>query len=332
MLASSPGKRFTEIAVLLYTPVWILAILWAMASGVLPGWGDFAHLAFGVALAAPVVAIPFVRRQEPLALRHATRFLVLIAIFTFLQCWFGSQLFFDVFGMEYHFHTSIVWNGTPAFLYLVTIAYFATYYTVMVVAWRAIRRRFPGNTIVAFVSRAVLAYVTAFAETAGMANDMLAEHFSYTDRTFVMVWGSFAYGAIFFVTLPLFYDLDEETPGRPDEETPDEETPGRPLALDDETLGRPLDGETPGRSLRTDEETPGRSLPSGGRSLNSAPGSLRWEGSLRSEADVENPGPLRRPLRPFRSLRSLVIELLALTMICLVVYEVYEVSVGPFAP
>jgi hypothetical protein len=25
-----------------------------------------------------------------------------------------------------------------------------------------------------------------------------------------MVWGSIAYGAIFFVTLPLFYELDED--------------------------------------------------------------------------------------------------------------------------
>lgn len=215
MLASRADKRFTEIAVLAYTPIWVAAILWAMTSGVLRHWGDIEHLAFGVALALPVCIIPFLRPASPLLERHALRFVVLITIFTFLQCWLGSQLFFDVFGMRYNFRTSIVWNGTPAFLYFVTIAYFATYYTVQVVLWRAVRRRFPDRRWIAIAAQALLAYATAFAETAGMANDMLAEWFSYTDRVFVMVWGSFAYGAIFFVTLPLFYDLDEETPGPP---------------------------------------------------------------------------------------------------------------------
>jgi hypothetical protein len=211
MFAARSDKRFTELFVLAYTPVWIAAVLWAMTSGVLRGWGDAEHLVFGVVLALPVFAAPFLPRKAapPLLERHSFRFAYLVTLFSFLQCWMGSKLFFDVFGMEYHFRTSIVWNGTPAFLYFMTVAYFATYYAVQVVVWRAIRRRFPG-TLARWLSRAVLAYVTAFAETAGMANDLIDEWFSYTDRTFVMAWGSIAYGAIFFVTLPLFYDLDED--------------------------------------------------------------------------------------------------------------------------
>src|SRR5687768_718032 len=138
MLAPRPDKRFTEIFVLAYTPVWSVAILWAMTSGVLRGWGDAEHLLFGVALAAPIFVMPFLRRELPLLERHAFRFALLVTLFALLQCWFGSQMFFDVFGMRYAFRTTIVWNGTPAFLYLLTVAYFATYYTVQVVLWRAV--------------------------------------------------------------------------------------------------------------------------------------------------------------------------------------------------
>jgi cycloeucalenol cycloisomerase len=181
LLATRSDKRFTEVFVLAYTPVWVIAVVWAMTSGVLRSWGDLEHLAFGVALALPIFAAPLAPRASapPLLERHALRFAWLVTLFSVLQCWFGSYLFFEVFGMRYAFHTSIVWNGTPAFLYLMTIAYFATYYTVQVVVWRAIRRRF-SSPIATIAARAVLAYVTAFAETAGMANDMLAEWFSYT--------------------------------------------------------------------------------------------------------------------------------------------------------
>lgn len=216
MLATRPDKRFTETFVLAYTPVWVAAVLWAMTSGVLRSWGDLEHMLFGVALALPLVLMPLVPRESapPIGERHATRFVWLVTLFSVLQCWFGSELFFEVFGMQYRFRTSIVWNGTPAFLYLMTVAYFATYYVVQVVLYRALRRRVT-NGLARLVGRAVIAYATAFAETAGMANDLLVDWFSYRDRGFVMWVGSIAYGAIFFVTLPLFADLDEKAPSKP---------------------------------------------------------------------------------------------------------------------
>lgn len=217
MLAARADKRLTETLVLAYTPLWVGAVAWAMLSDALRGWGDAEHLLFGAALALPIVLAPLVPRRggaPPIARRHATRFAVLVTLFAFLQCWLGSDLFFEVFGMRYAFHTTIVWNGTPAFLYLMTIAYFATYYVVMVVIDRGVRRRVasPGLRTVA---RAAIAYAVAFAETATMANDRLAEWFSYRDRGFVMWFGSVAYGAIFFVTLPLFAELDEAAPASP---------------------------------------------------------------------------------------------------------------------
>lgn len=216
MLATRPDKRFTELFVLAYTPVWVAAVLWAMTSGVLRSWGELEHMLFGLALALPLALMPLVPRASapPLGERHATRFVWLVTLFAVLQCWFGSELFFEVFGMQYRFRTSIAWNGTPAFLYLMTVAYFATYYVVQVVLYRAFRRRVT-NGLARLFARAVIAYATAFAETAGMANDLLADWFSYRDRGFVMWVGSIAYGAIFFVTLPLFADLDEKAPSKP---------------------------------------------------------------------------------------------------------------------
>ena len=63
-------------------------------------------MALGLALAVPIWL-------SGLKSGAAMRFNVLIAVHTFIQCYFGSELFFETFGMEYHFHTSRLWNGTP---------------------------------------------------------------------------------------------------------------------------------------------------------------------------------------------------------------------------
>ena len=82
-------------------------------------------------------------RGIPLASRHIVRFNFFIFVWTFLQVWFGSDLFFDVLGMEYHFGVTWTAHRTPVFLYFITIAYFSTYYAVMQIIWRAFRTRFP---------------------------------------------------------------------------------------------------------------------------------------------------------------------------------------------
>jgi cycloeucalenol cycloisomerase len=166
-------------------------------------WSDGAHLAFGLLLAAPLWLLA-------LASPHGARFMALITLMSFIQNYFGAALFFDAFGMEYHFPTRWLLQRTPVFLYFVTVAYFATYYVAMQIAWRALRSRFSRAPAAATVAmRALLAYLVAFAETAAMANESLRAYFSYRDPRAVMFFGSIAYGTVFFVTLPLFYDLDE---------------------------------------------------------------------------------------------------------------------------
>ncbi len=141
--------------------------------------------------------------------------MLVVTIHAFVGCWFGSKLFFESFGMEYHFRVSPrwVWNGTPAFLYFMTVAYFATYYLVMGLGWRAFRRRWPrAPRRVGLLVRALLCYAMAFAETATMAVEVLRPWFSYRDPRWVMWWGSFCYGTLYFVTLPQLTELDEEAP------------------------------------------------------------------------------------------------------------------------
>ncbi|UQA58518.1 hypothetical protein [Polyangium aurulentum] len=214
--ATNPAKAKTERLALVYSPIWMLLVAAVMFSGAFRGWGELEHLALGVGLALPVFLFPIVLPDEteralPLAQRHGFRWAALLLVFSLLQNYFGARLFFERFGMEYHFRVRWIANGTPIFLYFMTVAYFATYYALMQIGWRVFRTRFPSAPRAAAVLvRAALSYAMAFGETAAMANRHLSGYFSYSDPAFVMLWGSFAYGTIFFLTLPLFARLDEE--------------------------------------------------------------------------------------------------------------------------
>jgi hypothetical protein len=204
-----------ERFVLLYSPLWILAVGGVEFAGVLDHWGDAQHLAFGVALALPIFLAPLLlERETPLLRRYALRFSALVTLFTGLQCYFGSWLFFSAFGMQYHFHVTWIWNGTPLFLYFMTVAYFSTYFVALQIAWRAFGAR-ASSRPVRWAIRALLCYAVAFAETATMATPRMAAFFSYHDPRFVMLYGSICYGTVFFVALPLFTQLDEEGPSAP---------------------------------------------------------------------------------------------------------------------
>jgi cycloeucalenol cycloisomerase len=213
--SANPSKRWTEQLVLAYSPIWIAAIGACQVTHIFTRWGDLGHLAFGLSLALPLWLVPLVwpsdaDRELPLAQRHAVRFAVFIAAWTGLQVYFGSDLFFDVLGMQYHFNVHWLLHRTPVFLYFVTIAYFSTYYVVMQILWRAFRTRWPdAPAALRLAALLAIGYATAFAETAGMATDAMRDYFSYRDKRFVLLFGSLAYGSIFAITLPLVYRLDE---------------------------------------------------------------------------------------------------------------------------
>jgi cycloeucalenol cycloisomerase len=216
LLSSNPSKRWTELFVLAYSPIWIGVVILCEITHVFARWGDVGHMALGVGLALPIWLVPIgwpggADRALPFHQRHIARFNFFIFVWTFLQVWFGSDLFFDFLGMEYHFPVTWTAHRTPVFLYFMTIAYFSTYYVFLGIAWRAFRTRFPAAPLpVRFLALAALGYFVAFCETAGMATPLMREYFLYRDKEFTLVYGSLCYGSIFVVTVPLVHRLDEE--------------------------------------------------------------------------------------------------------------------------
>lgn len=213
VFASNPGKRWSEKFVLVYSPVWMTIVGLLMFTGLFSHFGDIGHMAIGLGLAAPILLMPLfsIERDRPLTERHAFRFALWMTLFSLLQCYFGSWLFFDRLGMEYHFHVHWIVNRTPVFLYFLTIAYFATYYTVMSLAWRAFRRRWPNApTAIKALLLIVLGYLTAFAETASMANPLVRDYFLYRDKAFALKCGSLFYGTVFVCSLPFVFEIGED--------------------------------------------------------------------------------------------------------------------------
>lgn len=208
-LSPDPAQRFTEVHVLLYAPVWMLVLVLVTWSGALTRIGDPGHLLIGFGLALPLWLLPVLRpapgeRRLPLTRRYGVKALAFITLLSFLQNYFGAVLFFRCLGMQYHFRVSLLLNGTPLFLYPLTVAYFATYFVALQIALRGLAGllALPGPARLAL--RAALSYGVAFAETFFMANQALRSFFSYADRGFALRVGSLAYGTLFLISAPLY--------------------------------------------------------------------------------------------------------------------------------
>lgn len=205
------ASRDSERVLLLYSPLWMAAVGAVMVTRRMASWGDVEHLLLGLGLAALPWIYPFTRRAaradggRPLAARWAVHFTVAITLTTFIQTYFGSALFFDQLGMEYHFHTGWLLNRTPLFLYFMTVCYFSTYYTILMLLHRLLAGRLAGAPLI--VARFALCYAVAFGETWFMASDLISDFFSYRDRRFTLLVGSIGYGFLLFVTLPVFLRL-----------------------------------------------------------------------------------------------------------------------------
>lgn len=239
--AADPGKAWAERFFLLYSPVWIALVAWALLSGAVLTWDDPTYIAFGLVCGAPPVLVPALLHRRVPALRavpwHQSYWLkynVWIFLFVFVGTYFLTHYFFDVLGMRYAFPTR--WNGgaalvgrarpeIPLFMYPLTQAYFVTYHVVMLVLLRRVRHllglpapgapdmspkssRFVRRLALALVTVA-LAYAVAFAETFFMAIDAIAVYFSYADKARMLQYGSLFYACYFLVSLPLLSRLDE---------------------------------------------------------------------------------------------------------------------------
>jgi cycloeucalenol cycloisomerase len=219
-LADHPARRWNERFVLVYSAVWIAVVAAVVLTRAVAHFGEIGYLALGVGLALPLWAVPLVwgpaeEKGRPIAERYSVKAMVFIALMSFIQCYFGSILFFEGLGMKYGFPVRLVLNGTPVFLYFMTVAYFSTYYVALQWAARALRRLAPrAGLLPSLLALAALSYAVAFGETFFMASDTLRDWFSYGDKSFVLRWGSLCYGTVFFLSAPLFFRIDER-PERP---------------------------------------------------------------------------------------------------------------------
>ncbi|MCS6911801.1 MAG: hypothetical protein RMK29_20815 [Myxococcales bacterium] len=217
LLADNPAKRRVEILLLGYSPVWMAILAGVIFTRAFSAWHDAGHLLLGVGLCLLPWLLPFLPLEpgRPLGARYATKVTVFIALLSAVQNYFGAHLFFRGLGMQYHFPVRLVLNGTPLFLYFVTVAYFSTYFVLLQVALRAVDRWFPtAPRLLWWTVLGVLSCSLAFAETYFMANDWLKDVFSYADKARTLKVGSLCYGSLFVVSAPLFIRIDED-PARP---------------------------------------------------------------------------------------------------------------------
>ena len=222
-LGDDPAKAWAERVFLLQTPIWMAAVALVIVTGWVHHWRDVGYLVFGFVAAAPAVLGPLVLpsrpdRDQPFWQSYWFRFNVWCFILVAFGTYFGTGYFFALMGMRYGF--PIEWtfeaevvgagDGTvPVFMYPLTQAYFVTYYAGGVVLLRGLRRRFGLGALGTALAIGAFAYATAFAETFFMANDRLAEYFSYADRSRMLAFGSFGYAIYFLIGLPMAYRIDE---------------------------------------------------------------------------------------------------------------------------
>jgi cycloeucalenol cycloisomerase len=222
-LSANRDKAWAELAFLVYSPLWMVAVAAVMLTGWMKTWNDVGYLAFSIAAGAPAFVIPALMHRRfspdrPWWDSYWLKLNVWVAILVFGGTYFGTHYFFDLMGMRYRFPVHWTFESpvlgrsgqtVPVFMYPLTQAYFVTYFTVMTIAYRRLRTRFALGPLGRVAVVLVLAYVTAFMETLAMANPLIDDYFEYADRTRMLLWGSWGYAIYFIIGLPLCFGIDE---------------------------------------------------------------------------------------------------------------------------
>ncbi len=220
-LSPNPDKAWAERAFLLGSLAWIAAVGAVILTGVLKSWGDTGYLLFSLAAAAPVTVAPLLLRPngaKPLLESYFFKLSLFAFVLVFFGTYFGTHYFFDLMGMRYAFPTRLVFESdvvgksgahVPIFMYPLTQAYFVTYFTVLVVLDRGISSTLGLGRAGRAVLVLLLAYVIAFLETLFMANDLMRDLFSYSNKPRMLWLGSIGYALYFVVGLPAVREVDE---------------------------------------------------------------------------------------------------------------------------
>lgn len=215
LFAAHPGKARTEKLWLWYTPIWGIAAGIVMMGGFANHWGDVELTLFCTALGVGAFVLPIVKRPDsekadPWWQSTAFRMGTSVALFAILINYSHNWFFFDVLHMHYGFNTT--WNvqQTPIGLYLITIAYFATYATLCLITYRAVRHLVAKQPRwVQWPAIALAPFSVAFLETALNANPFMTHLFCYDDPTLALSFGTLGYGTAFCFALPVWLGIDE---------------------------------------------------------------------------------------------------------------------------
>lgn len=214
--SKNPAKRATERYWLLYTPVWGLVSAVVMVGGLAERWQDAELMAYGVVLALGALAGPlFFPAPEdavrPFARRTGVKLAFSVVFFSLAMNYYCAPFFFDVLHMHYGFDTT--WNArgnNPWFLFLVTIAYFATYLVMVNVAYRVARAKLQrAPRPVLWSGLLAVPFAVAFLESLLNANPFIASLFCYDDLWLTLTFGTFCYGTAFVFTMPVWMAIDE---------------------------------------------------------------------------------------------------------------------------
>ncbi len=224
--SANPSKAWGEKFFLAYSPTWMAFMALVMASGITHRIGEWGFLAIGVAVAAPLVVVPaLIRDERPIGRRWYETYWfkanVYIAIFNFAANYFGSEYFFDILGMVYDYpmielnlDSTLVGSGeqrVPVIMYLLTQAYFITYHTTAVIVLRRIRTSgLPVGVVLWPILLCAVAYFWAWMETKAMANPWIESQFYYENMERMLAYGSLFYALYFIASFPIFYNLDED--------------------------------------------------------------------------------------------------------------------------
>ncbi len=224
--SANPDKARAERFFLLYSPVWMAVMGLTMVTGLHERWSDAGFLLQACVIALPLFFYPlfFIQHQDSWTRSYWFKANLYIFLFGFFGNYFGSEYFFDVLGMVYHY-PSIHWTldsallgsgrqKVPVIMYLLTHAYFMTYHTSATVVLRRFRTSgLPFMRLLFPVIVFVIGYIWAWLETKTMANTLIEEQFHYKDKARMLAYGSVMYAFYFIASFPIFYWIDEEVSG-----------------------------------------------------------------------------------------------------------------------
>jgi cycloeucalenol cycloisomerase len=225
-LSRNPSKAWGERFFLAYSPVWIVAFGLYQRSGVSERLGDLGNLLLTAVIAAPLVVLPALIRDEsglgrPWHRTYWFKFALWMLVFATVGTYFLTAYFFDVLGMVYHypyltwaFDSALLGSGrqtVPVIMYLHAWYFFATYHTCSVILLRRIRTsRFGASTLASLAAVAATAWFFAWAEMFFTTDPSIAHEFRYEDLPWALRWGTWFYACYFVVSFPMVYRLDEE--------------------------------------------------------------------------------------------------------------------------